>query len=746
MPEPAPLAPLEGNPAASSLLLSANRLAASARDAQRTAEFMNQPALDVIKADWAYARGQARPGAMPTSGAGIIVGVIEGGPIDGGQQEFALAAETFVTGSAHVDGGDPIANRHGTSVASVIAARKDGRGFHGIAPQARLYTRQLSMGDAANFNSMNEIAHVVNNSYGRIFGEGGPTRDVRSRDGIKRFIPRTIAALSQDQPDDVGPPGKTVYVWSVGNEFGQMPTRENSPSNFFTTLPFYFPELQEHWLVAAATDNDGEIADLSNHCGVAGPYCLAAPGLGVQGVDTQASDANFYGGFRGTSYAAPLISGSVALLLDFFGAASVMPEEVAARLLFTADKAGRYAPDSILIQTGTGISDQCASPGETAPLPDCTFNAIYGQGLLDLKAATEPVGQTRMATAGPALDRAQTVLSRLTGLSLAPAFGDALARGLAGQAVALFDELDAPFPVPLGGFVASPSRPDPARRLARMARASLPAFAPEPNFSFIGGRAQDLGSPLSRAGAQLFADARAFAPFMSLHGTPASFGARMGRIRLGLFSSLEAGDGADPAREAPGHGWGAALSWQALPSVALQGGFLREAEGVLAARGAGGLDLGAGETFFTGLRLSPALPLGWTLLAQGWLGVARAPDAGGLFTEIEPLLASAFEIGLWRQGEGSSFGLRLSQPLRAEKGRARLRFASARRADRSLVWREARVSLAPSGRERALEAAYLRALGPKTHLHVLAGVALQPGHVRAARPEARFLLSLRHSF
>ncbi len=786
-PTPPPSAdapPLEDNPTARSLLVSAGMVedgTDSRLAAQRTLEFRRQPALNTIKADWAYARGQVRNGARPSSGAGIVIAIVDSA-IEGGNREFAPAMATFAPGSTHADdlvdpntsvsSNDPIlpglpgqfSDGHGTAVASVAAARKDGIGFHGIAPQARLYGRphgsparsvnflQEDMTFAALFSPINQAAHVANNSYTESYTQNQgamPLQTLRIRAGIRQLLPDTIAVLAQNQPVDQGPAGKTVYVWSAGNSDGELLTRENSPLHFFPTLPFYFPEeLQNHWLVAAATDNDGEITEFSNHCGITGPYCLAAPGESVAVVNsgTFSSFADAYVRADGTSFSAPLISGSVALLLDFFGAASVMPEEVAARLLFTADKAGRYAPDSILIQTGTGISDQCASPGETAPLPDCTFNAIYGQGLLDLKAATEPVGQTRMATAGPALDRAQTVLSRLTGLSLAPAFGDALARGLAGQAVALFDELDAPFPVPLGGFVASPSRPDPARRLARMARASLPAFAPEPNFSFIGGRAQDLGSPLSRAGAQLFADARAFAPFMSLHGTPASFGARMGRIRLGLFSSLEAGDGADPAREAPGHGWGAALSWQALPSVALQGGFLREAEGVLAARGAGGLDLGAGETFFTGLRLSPALPLGWTLLAQGWLGVARAPDAGGLFTEIEPLLASAFEIGLWRQGEGSSFGLRLSQPLRAEKGRARLRFASARRADRSLVWREARVSLAPSGRERALEAAYLRALGPKTHLHVLAGVALQPGHVRAARPEARFLLNLRRAF
>ena len=81
------------------------------------------------------------------------------------------------------------------------------------------------------------------------------------------------------------------------------------------------------------------------------------------------------------------------------------------RLFATADKTGIYADST-----------------------------IYGQGLVDLDAATSPVGELRVI-----FDDQASVAMADTQVNLGPAFGDSLSQGLAGQEIAAFDNLNAPF-------------------------------------------------------------------------------------------------------------------------------------------------------------------------------------------------------------------------------------------------------------------------------------------------------------
>lgn len=92
------------------------------------------------------------------------------------------------------------------------------------------------------------------------------------------------------------------------------------------------------------------------------------------------------------------------------------------RLLQTADKTGIYADAD-----------------------------VYGQGFLDLDAATRPVGETRLL-AGRSLS-GPSAPEQVSAISMGAAFGDAVSQGLALYEVAGFDELDAPFFRSLGDYV-----------------------------------------------------------------------------------------------------------------------------------------------------------------------------------------------------------------------------------------------------------------------------------------------------
>ena len=117
----------------------------------------------------------------------------------------------------------------------------------------------------------------------------------------------------------------------------------NSPGGW-KEAPSFEPELLGKWLVVAASTENGRIAGFSNGCGAARNWCLVAPGEGL----TISLDEP--GGIDGTSFAAPIVSGALAVLKSRF---PDMPMEVIqAILLVSADPVGtrqdnREEPDPV---------------------------------------------------------------------------------------------------------------------------------------------------------------------------------------------------------------------------------------------------------------------------------------------------------------------------------------------------------------------------------------------------------------
>lgn len=150
---------------------------------------------------------------------------------------------------------------------------------------------------------------------------------------------------------------------------------------------------------------------------------LAAPGGDAR--DSDGIYATVPGGYvrsHGTSVAAPQVSGALAALKSMFP--NLGFQEVRDRILFTANRTGIYADSS-----------------------------IYGQGLLDLDAASRPVGGTLFSLGGH--DHDPVVTTQGARLSL-PA--GAVSRYLAGEEILVLDRYQrAPFLVPIGRYAAGGS-------------------------------------------------------------------------------------------------------------------------------------------------------------------------------------------------------------------------------------------------------------------------------------------------
>ena len=567
-------------------------------------------------------------------------------------------------------------------------------------------------------------------------------------------------------------------MWAAGNargEVGPDGSVESATSvEVVAGLPVRIPELRGHSLTVVATDPQGGIADFSNRCGIAREFCLAAPGVDVTGPVP-----SFYcaAGARecyltleesGTSSAAPFVTGGIALLAQHYRN-QLGNDEIVERILRTADKQGAY-----------GDSD------------------VYGQGFLDLDAATRPVGGTRMLTgrtlSGPSAP------SRASTLRMGAAFGDSLARGLALREVASFDELDAPFFRPLGDYVrpdtfVAPTlaerlgtlgrdprgatwRPDGAELRVRVdavpdstAPASLGSvsmtrdlgngrmwlgYRSHPGWRFglyAEGRPADRRAGLVEPGD--FTEDGAFAnPFLGFARNGAGIGyaavAGPGSLRVAAVHGTaqygrrrDAGAGEATAALAE-YGFGGS----ATSGLAMQTGWLSESRSLVGSQPSGAFGDLSGDTGIVGL--SAHRPLGgrWSLLASAHAGMSVARvQRRGMARRLSELWTSSFALGVIGREIGHSrdrLALRLSQPLRVESGRAELRWVSGRNPDGQIEIEQAALGLEPSGRRLDLELTYSRPwAGGLAHLAVIA--SRDAGHVRGEN-EAALLMRYRRRF
>ena len=258
---------------------------------------------------------------------------------------------------------------------------------------------------------------VINQSYGidalPLPGAVAGSRDVQQARDLQRLLPNWWTAYTQqDRPASQ----RTVIVRAAGNQGLLAPTLDSA-------YPFSFPEMRGHHLTVVSVDPvTGGIADYSNKCGLLPPnwnrfrsgrhYCLAAPGT-VNAVDYDGKVSEESHEIVGTSFAAPVVTGSIALLMEHFrtGRGGLGNTAIVRRVIDTANNRGHYAESE-----------------------------VYGAGLLDLRAALSPVGYLRTGTATRSAATAHTLVS-------IPAAAGDLGRRFAAEGIeiASVDTWGAPF-------------------------------------------------------------------------------------------------------------------------------------------------------------------------------------------------------------------------------------------------------------------------------------------------------------
>lgn len=633
---------------------------------------------------------------------------------------------------------------HGTSVASIAAGVRQNwdvslsDGYveselgvftsEGVAPGASIKMFAIDFaGFIENLNSASNAAisdnvDILNISLA--LKDGGIISDslYENVNSVDHMFSGLIKTQTQSEREE-----KTIFVWAAGNLNGSScnpdPNRESCPnenpnvageeSSVRATSPgplaglmYRIPELRSHSVavVAVKLEENGKITDFSNRCGVAADWCIAAPGedIGVaystrnpdgsikRGISVSIEDTVSDPRGSGTSFAAPIVSGGLALIKQRFRS-QLDNVQILSRMFMTADKSGIYADRD-----------------------------IYGQGLLDIGAATEPVGQVRTSGRAEFLNNENgwQFFAPLSDTLMEPgeAFGDGFGRAFAGKEIAGFDSLGAPFWYPLEAFMLKTGR---KRAVQRQLHSFMDDFStrktasaqrvrvtggevsallfaekkewekeavfekigqiPEIRVSMARGAIRD-PNRLSKSGGHLgFID------------SPLSFGVQYGNLAVFAFTSDEREK--RPAR-------GAVVSYR-LPNLPLnlRSGYISESKSALGTTAQGGFGGLSASTVFAKIGWDYGFG-GWKIAADAEMGISYSGIEPGLVSDVSQLTTSSFSASLIRKlSDDSEIKISVSSPIRIESGQMDLIIPAGRTPKGAILKNRISANLEPSGRQ-----------------------------------------------
>lgn len=676
------------------------------------------------------------------TGAGVGMAIIDTG-IDLQSGEFGARispASRDVAGNATIDdeGG------HGTAVAFTAAGRRNGAGTHGVAFDATLIVLRADRPGSCATQATDDT------DSGCRFGSGDLAVGVDAALAAgARVINMSLggATMPQSLRAAIGraTAAGIVVVIAAGNDGTPNP-------DDFAAVAENAAVARDQVIVAGSIGASDAISSFSDKAGTGAAHFLTAVGERVRAPDE--TDTPYL--WSGTSFAAPQITGAVALLAQAF------PNLTGAQIV---DLLFRTARDT----------------GETGT------DSIYGRGVLDLTRAFQPVGTTSVAGFPTA-----TVSSGVNAMLSAP-MGDAQAGPLG---AVILDSYGRAFATDLGGGI---GRAAPVRRLAGTLQARYRQVAVEAGGTTLAltltpsnrtrvdgvgltssdptaaratagmvtqrvGHATHVGLAFRQGAASLTATLAGVAQpaFLVTDADTPGFDAvaasataiRLQFGRVGVTAAVERGDivfqrsrilselTADRSSGYLTTSVGTDMRFGALATT-LTASRLAEHGSMLGASFDAALGAARGTTWFFDSGARWTVGDGWMLGTGYRVGHTRAVLQG--LDGRGALKTRAFSADLGKDGVfgHDSFGLRVAQPLRVSKGGIDIALPTYWDYASSTVatWTTQRVNLAPRAREVDVEARYAHALA--------AGLAqanmfwrTNPGHI-ASVPD--YGLAVRYS-
>ncbi len=687
------------------------------------------------------------------TGRNVTIAIIDTG-LDSNNPEFTgriSAASADVAGTRSIIPENP----HGTNVALVAAAARDGIGVMGIAYEATILAlRADAPGSCASggcgFTSTAVVAGfsraIANSAKVINLSMGGTAPSSSERTAVANAANAGIVivvAAGNDGTAQVDPFGAGLRAAGNGNV-----------------------------IIAGSVSSSGLISSFSNRAGTEANWYLAAVGQSV--CCTYANGAPTTSTFSGTSFSAPQIAGAVALLRQAFP--NLTATQTVNLLLTTARDAGASGVDAIY---GRGIMDitNAFAPqgtlsiagsiaGTSAPLPQgattgTTSSAMGDAGrfaplsavMLDSYSRAYRIqlgGGLQSAGADPRLGQSLlNPIESVTGAAGSVSLGFSVDRQgrLAGspwQGKLRLGRVDAEISRVLAGRVAA--RLSPRTNIAfGFAQGADGLIAQvqghsEPAFLVVRSPADDFG-------------------FARLAENSVALRQQVGRLGLTVSSARGMVAEAGPTPFVgngfqPRNGQGVTRFSIAADrrfgdlETALTASWLAEDRTMLGARLHDAFGLRGADSLFIDVRAAWSPAADWQLGAAWRQGFTRA-HVGGRIAPGSSLASNAWSLDIERKSlfaPGDSLALRVSQPLRVQSGGLALDLPVAWDYDTlSATNAISRLALSPTGRELDAELAWHGALAGGA-----ASASLfwrrQPGHRAAAPADAGAAVSWKAAF
>jgi subtilase-type serine protease len=354
----------------------------------------------------------------------VTIAVVDSGIQSNGDLDTTeMSGFDFEGGGGSSSGWDRDPDDHGTPVAALIAADRDGNGITGIAFDADLvsYNYVTSSGGGTTDTNLTalinrhvlDLVDISNNSWGLEDSFISNDPDLPSD-----FL-GSINAFETAQNSSAG----TIFIWASGNDG----TFRGGPKNDVASLaglPLSDARLEDQWLVVTSVDESLNESYFTTRCASAHDFCVTAIGEGV----TSTNPSGNLSVYDGTSFAAPQVSGLLALVMEAFP--SLSSSQVVNRVKTTATYDGLRAWD--------GCTQAICSTAQ--------MQQIFGHGLIDPIAATGVVGSLTVSVDGPTLSESR--------LSVPRGISSQAINGLGARTVTAFDSFDgAGFDVPVSSFI-----------------------------------------------------------------------------------------------------------------------------------------------------------------------------------------------------------------------------------------------------------------------------------------------------
>jgi hypothetical protein len=606
---------------------------------------------------------------MGYTGKGVIVGVFDTG-LDASSYKFAgnIAGPGYDVYTAKSVTNDP--NWHGTFVSSIIAANTTVGttvGMYGVASSAKILpirvmdsTGKGSFTDIQLANGINYAiangAKVFNNSW----NSNLTLADLGAyRNSLLGWYPKQIAAYETASSKGI------INVWAAGNSGLKDP-------GYYATLPAVDSKLSGSWIVAVAVDGTGKIASYSNRCGIAASYCLAAPGSDIVGVYQKGVAVA-----SGTSFAAPIISGAAAVLLQEWPYLS--GAQITSILFNSANKTGVYAD-----------------------------KATYGQGMLDLAAATKPQGALAVPTAANVTQGSTASLAQSV-VVLPAAVGSI---NLPVQQMAVVDSFNRAYMIDVGNMVTrAPNTLDLQQVMEKFDSDAIitDTAGIKLSLSMDANDVKIKQQPLPLGGIGN--------PWLNM-----GQGHKMAASGFGV--TTWSGQGNETLMGTPSY---SGAMYNVGP---LQVGLLHEDKSVLGTPSLGGYGLAQGaDSAFAAFSKRWNLMNGFDLDTMASVGYTRLQGTAGMSVKTDSITTAAFGVGVsWANvfTDADRLGFAWSIPNHSIGGTARMTVPASVDADGNIGYQPVKLNLASKTPEQDLQAYWTTEVSKQARFSIAAGVRLQP--------------------